>query len=104
LVLTLASSYNASDHPIAFHKAADLGKAPKKLAGGPAPDLEEVFDVRSILARRCQADHKQMEEDIEEEKEEKPADPISKDKLLKESKPKGAGVATAKSKGKAREK
>jgi replication factor C subunit 1 len=37
--------YNSSEHPIAFHKATDLGKAPKKLAGGPTPDLEEVFDV-----------------------------------------------------------
>lgn len=35
--------YNPSDHPIAFHKAQDLGKTPKKLAGGPAPDLEEAF-------------------------------------------------------------
>ena len=33
------------DHPIPFHKATDLGKAPKKLGGGPAPDLEDVFDV-----------------------------------------------------------
>lgn len=28
-----------------FHKAVDLGKIPKKLAGGPAPDLEEAFEV-----------------------------------------------------------
>ena len=38
--------YNSSDHPIAFHKATDLGKAPKKLGGGPAPDHEDVLDVR----------------------------------------------------------
>ena len=38
--------YNASEHPIAFYKAMDLGKAAKKLSGGPAPDLEEAFDVR----------------------------------------------------------
>jgi hypothetical protein len=33
------------DHPIAFHKSADLGKVPKKLAAEPLPDLEEAFDV-----------------------------------------------------------
>ncbi|KAG6332752.1 hypothetical protein ID866_6335 [Astraeus odoratus] len=37
--------YNSSDHPIAFHRAIDLGKAPKKLSGGPAPDLEEAYDM-----------------------------------------------------------
>ena len=38
--------YNSRDHPVAFHKAEMLGKAPKKLAAaGPAPDLEEAFDV-----------------------------------------------------------
>ena len=29
----------------------DLGKAPKKLSGGPAPDLEEAFEVR--VCRLC---------------------------------------------------
>ncbi|EKM58972.1 uncharacterized protein PHACADRAFT_157248 [Phanerochaete carnosa HHB-10118-sp] len=39
----LTRKYNAADHPIAFHKATDLGKVPKKLAAqGPAPDLEEA--------------------------------------------------------------
>ena len=42
--------YNSTEHPIAFHKALDLGKAPKKLAGGPAPDLEEAYEVRPIIA------------------------------------------------------
>jgi replication factor C subunit 1 len=42
----LTRKYNARDHPIPFHKAQDLGKVPKKLPGGPAPDLEEAFDVR----------------------------------------------------------
>ena len=41
--------YNSSEHPIAFHKALDLGKVPKKLAGGPAPDLEEAYEVRPIV-------------------------------------------------------
>ena len=39
--------YNATEHPIPFHKAQDLGKIPKKLVGGPAPDLEEAY-VREI--------------------------------------------------------
>lgn len=33
------------EHPIPFHKAQDLGKVPKKLGGGPAPDIEDAFDV-----------------------------------------------------------
>jgi replication factor C subunit 1 len=41
----LTRKYNTRDHPIPFHKAQDLGKVPKKLAAGPAPDLEEAFDV-----------------------------------------------------------
>jgi replication factor C subunit 1 len=41
----LTRKYNSRDHPIPFHKAQDLGRVPKKLAGGPAPDLEEAFDV-----------------------------------------------------------
>lgn len=35
--------YNSTDHPIAFHKAQEFKI--QKLAGGPAPDLEDVFDV-----------------------------------------------------------
>jgi replication factor C subunit 1 len=38
------------EHPIAFHRAMDLGKAPKKLAGGPAPDVEEAFEVDYFLS------------------------------------------------------
>ncbi|PFH45686.1 hypothetical protein AMATHDRAFT_158196 [Amanita thiersii Skay4041] len=37
--------YNSMEHPIAFHKALDLGKVPKKLAAGAAPDLEEAYEV-----------------------------------------------------------
>ncbi|KDR74292.1 hypothetical protein GALMADRAFT_71171, partial [Galerina marginata CBS 339.88] len=40
---TLTKKYNSTEHPIPFHKAQDLGKVPKKLAGGPAPDLEEAY-------------------------------------------------------------
>ena len=44
-----STRYNSRDHPVAFHKAEALGKAPKKLAAtGPAPDLEEAFDVRAL--------------------------------------------------------
>lgn len=49
--------YNTSEHPIAFHKAQDLGKSAKKLEGGPAPDLEDAFEVslppRSLGVARC---------------------------------------------------
>jgi replication factor C subunit 1 len=41
--MILLNRYNASEHPIPFHRAQDLGKIPKKLAGGPAPDLEEAY-------------------------------------------------------------
>ena len=34
--------YNSTEHPIAFHKAQDLGKAPKKLTGAAAPEAYEV--------------------------------------------------------------
>lgn len=37
--------YNAMDHPIAFHKADDLSKAPRKLVAEQLPDLEEAFEV-----------------------------------------------------------
>jgi hypothetical protein len=41
--------YNASEHPIAFHKSYDLGKVPKKLPSDAAPDLEEAFDVKIFI-------------------------------------------------------
>ena len=47
----LTRKYNAGDHPIAFHKATDLGKAKKIAAAGPAPDLEEAFDVAGTMRR-----------------------------------------------------
>ncbi|KAI8984816.1 replication factor RFC1 C terminal domain-containing protein [Trametes punicea] len=43
---SFTKKYNSRDHPVAFHRAENLGKVPKKLAAvGPAPDLEEAFDV-----------------------------------------------------------
>ncbi|KAF8663971.1 hypothetical protein AX14_006802, partial [Amanita brunnescens Koide BX004] len=41
---TFTREYNSTEHPITFHRALDLGKAPKKLAGGPAPGLEEAYE------------------------------------------------------------
>ena len=42
----LRRRYNSKEHPIAYHKAQDLGKLPKKISdAGPAPDLEEAFEV-----------------------------------------------------------
>ncbi|KAF8907193.1 DNA replication factor C, large subunit [Mucidula mucida] len=43
--------YNATEHPIAYHKAQDLGKAPKKLASaGEKPDLEDAFEMDEDVA------------------------------------------------------
>ena len=44
--------YNSKDHPVPFHKAQDLGKLPKKLDAGPAPDLEEAYDVSGWVTLR----------------------------------------------------
>ncbi|CAA7269165.1 unnamed protein product [Cyclocybe aegerita] len=63
--------YNSSEHPIPFHKAQDLGKAPKKLAGGPAPDLEEAY-VDDVI-----------EEASDDETKSKASDDITKDSLIK---------------------
>ncbi|KAF8346709.1 replication factor RFC1 C terminal domain-containing protein [Amanita rubescens] len=87
--------YNSTEHPIAFHKAQDLGKAPKKLAGAAAPDLEEAYE------------NDDNGEDVsEDEKKEKDADGISGDKLIQTAKKKksanagNAGSGTAKGKAK----
>ncbi|KAF5363955.1 hypothetical protein D9756_001043 [Leucocoprinus leucothites] len=79
--------YNASEHPIPFHKAQDLGKAPKKLSGGPAPDLEEAF-IDDIA-----------EEEEEETKPEDSTNDVVGDKLIQESKKKAAPAAKGKGKG-----
>ncbi|KAF8518902.1 replication factor RFC1 C terminal domain-containing protein [Gautieria morchelliformis] len=78
--------YNSTDHPIAFHKSADLGKVPKKLAADPLPDLEEAFD---------------LDEPDDEKEEKKPKDPtgIADDKLLKLA-GRGKTKATASRQGK----
>ncbi|KAI6113351.1 replication factor RFC1 C terminal domain-containing protein [Pisolithus croceorrhizus] len=40
--------YNAGEHPFAFHKAVDLGRAPKRIPGGTVPDIEEAFEVHVV--------------------------------------------------------
>ncbi|KAF8164745.1 replication factor RFC1 C terminal domain-containing protein [Crassisporium funariophilum] len=73
---TLTRKYNSSEHPIPFHKAQELGKVPKKLAGGPAPDLEEAY-VDDIV------------EDVsEDEGKDKNSDDITKDSMIKLAKKK----------------
>jgi len=76
--------YNASEHPIPFHKATDLGTKVKKIAKGEMPDQEDVLD---------------NEEEIEEPEDvrgnESEEYDVSKDKLIKQPK------AASKSKSKA---
>lgn len=89
----LTRKYNAADHPIAFHKATDLGKIPKKLATqGPAPDLEEAFEVDEDVPDEPETGGNAEDEDV------------SKDSLIKvPKKGKGAGApAKAKAKSKAK--
>ncbi|KAH7881856.1 replication factor RFC1 C terminal domain-containing protein [Phlebopus sp. FC_14] len=82
--------YNAGEHPIPFHKAVDLGKAPKKLATEAAPDLEEAFDVDD-----------EVPEASDDEKKKANEDDISADKLIQTSKAKkGKAVAKPKEKTK----
>ncbi|KAH8105438.1 DNA replication factor C large subunit [Cristinia sonorae] len=78
--------YNSQSHPIAFHKATDLGKLPQKLAGAPAPDLEEAYDV-------------------DEEEEEAPKkvideDDVTQDSMIKAAKKGGAAAKGSKAKPK----
>ncbi|KAK7696549.1 hypothetical protein QCA50_001207 [Cerrena zonata] len=90
----LTKKYNAKDHPIAFHRADDLGKAAKKIAAaGPAPDLEEAYEVDDEV------------EDVQDDAK-KDDDDLSKDSLIKAPKVKKVAkptnrkiVATAKGKG-----
>ncbi|KAF8900823.1 replication factor RFC1 C terminal domain-containing protein [Gymnopilus junonius] len=72
----LTRKYNSTDHPIPFHKAQDLGKAPKKLAGGPAPDLEEAY-VDDVIEDASDDDTKKDD-----------TDDVAKDSLIKAPKPK----------------
>jgi replication factor C subunit 1 len=82
------SRYNASDHPLPFHKAQDLGKAPKKLTGGPAPDLEEAFvclynELYDEISTNLQFQIDDIPDDEEEDvKPKESTDDISGDKLI----------------------
>ncbi|GAW03798.1 purine nucleotide binding protein [Lentinula edodes] len=81
---TFTRKYNSSEHPIPFHKATDLGKAPKKLAAEQVPDLEEAFDFDEMV-----------EDASDDEKNTKDIEDISHDKLIQTSK---KARATGKSK------
>ncbi|KAJ3861108.1 purine nucleotide binding protein [Lentinula novae-zelandiae] len=81
---TFTRKYNSSEHPIPFHKATDLGKAPKKLAAEQVPDLEEAFDFDEVV-----------EDASDDEKNTKDTEDISHDKLIQTSK---KARATGKSK------
>ncbi|KAG8986678.1 hypothetical protein FRB90_003852 [Tulasnella sp. 427] len=83
--------YNTTDHPVAFHKATLFGTKAKTIAAGPAPDVEDAYDVEDeTLAVEAEENDDEDNEDI------------SKDKLIKESKPKKTtGKAPAKGKPKA---
>lgn len=72
----------------------DLGKVPKKLAGGPVPDLEEAFDVRVLFLSSspffAEMGARQVEDEVPESDDENKKgddDGISGDKLLSTSKP-----------------
>ncbi|KAG5650076.1 hypothetical protein H0H81_000853 [Sphagnurus paluster] len=75
--------YNSTEHPIPFHKGQDIGK-PKKLAGGPAPDLEEAFDMDDIV------------DDPSDDEKKTKRDDIAGDKLIQVAKKKKAPAAKAK--------
>ncbi|KAG2014211.1 purine nucleotide binding protein [Coprinopsis cinerea AmutBmut pab1-1] len=80
--------YNATEHPIPFHKATDLGKAPKKLAGGPAPDLEEVFEVDDEIPDASDSEEGKGDD----------SDDLTKDSLIKVPKKKKVPAAKGKTK------
>ncbi|VDC01871.1 unnamed protein product [Peniophora sp. CBMAI 1063] len=74
--------YNAREHPIPFHRAQDLGKAPKKIAdAGPAPDLEEAYDVDEEVP------------DDDEDKKDADPDDVAFDSLVKDKSKKKAEAA-----------
>ncbi|WVO18431.1 hypothetical protein L204_106148 [Cryptococcus depauperatus] len=89
--------YNKTDHPIAFHKADMFAASKKKIIDtGPVPDNEDVFE-----------DDEPVPNDLEDEDEDEVND-VSKDKLVKAVKPKGAGkgkvtVTKSTAKGKRKE-
>ncbi|KDQ52029.1 hypothetical protein JAAARDRAFT_210788 [Jaapia argillacea MUCL 33604] len=89
---SFTKKYNGREHPIPFHKATDLGKAPKKIAAHEAPDLEEAFDIDD--------DGDEPAEEVKSSSQ----DDIARDSLIKVPKAKKLsepkGKAKAKAKGK----
>ncbi|KAG9023436.1 hypothetical protein FS842_005729 [Serendipita sp. 407] len=79
-------TYNASDHPVAFHKGTDLGAPIKRIAAKDVPDVEDAFDIDDDIP--------EDEEDLKPKAKEKTLD----DKLVKEVKPKASGAAGKKKK------
>jgi replication factor C subunit 1 len=96
--------YNTSEHPIPFHKAQDLGKVPKKLAGGPAPDLEEAYVcalflcVAVLILTRCFKIDDVEDVSDDESKAKDDTDDITKDSLIKATKKRKAPAAKPKAK------
>ncbi|WWD09050.1 hypothetical protein V865_007170 [Kwoniella europaea PYCC6329] len=88
--------YNKSDHPIAFHKGDMFAASKKKIADmGPAPDNEDVFEEDEPVPD--EPSDKGENDDSEDE-----VNDVSKDKLIKAVKPKGATAAKGKAKPKAK--
>jgi len=87
--------YNKSDHPIAFHKGDMFASAKRKIADiGPAPDNEEVFEEDEPVPDDDEENSQDQRKDDDEEND------VSKDKLIKEVKPKGKGKEDGAKKGK----
>ncbi|CBQ73832.1 related to replication factor C protein [Sporisorium reilianum SRZ2] len=75
--------YNASTHPIAFHKATDVGGAKVKVAKSEVPDLEDVVE-----------EDDEPPADAEDDEDEK--DDLSKDRLVRKPKPSAGAKAKPK--------
>lgn len=81
----------ATNSPVAFYKATDLGAKAKKLVGVPAPDVEEAYEVDEDPGEGSDAEGKESDDEVD----------ISKDKFFKQKNAKGKGKTTAgKGKGK----
>ncbi|WWC58244.1 uncharacterized protein I303_100782 [Kwoniella dejecticola CBS 10117] len=88
--------YNKADHPIAFHKGDMFAASKKKIADqGPAPDNEDVFEEDEPVPDEP-SDKGEADGDGDGDDE---VNDVSKDKLIKAVKPKGA-AAKGKAKGK----
>lgn len=58
--------YNSKDHPVAFHKASVFGKA--KIAAGPAPDVEDAYDIDDEVPADVDDDADEDNEDVSKDK------------------------------------